>query len=946
MAFDTGVRGLTATSAAVASGREFSPAAKRSRWWTVARPFLIMVGIPTLLTGLYFGLVASDVFVSETRYAIRTGEQAPAAGLLATVLGPTATTRAGDDASIVRDYILARDMLDELDRRLDLRGHYTAATVDVLSRLWPDATEEEFLEYYRDKVEVELETGTDITVLRVRAFDAEMAQRIAGELIELSERLVNRMSERITDDTLRFARRELIQAETLVRDANQAITRFRNESRSIDPGKETSAVLSIVTTLEAQLAAAKAELLETESIMHAESVQVKTLQNRVAALTQQVESERARLASEGGSDLTRLIDGYAPLLLDQELAQHRYSSALASLEVARADAQRKQRYLIPFVKPALARRGDRAGTHHEHADCALCVQSDIRDRGADTGLHLRPHRAVKMPARSYGTRLPILLAAALLGAAPTHVTLAQSGTHDDASPAIASAPAGEAGEIRPFGEKLFEGGFQGEREDGLNPDYLVRPGDHITLKMWGAVDHADVVVVDAQGNIFVPDIGPIHVAGIRNEDLPTRVSQAVGTVFTQNVNVYTNLEGTNPVVVYVTGYVKAPGSYTGVSSDSLLYFLSRAGGVDPRQGSYRLVTVKRGEEILHEIDLYDFLLEGSLARLQFMDGDTIVVRPRGGTVEASGSVRNAYQFEISTDGVPGYQLMDMARPEAGVSHASVRGYRAGNPYSDYMPISEFRSKSVHDGDRVEFHIDQRRPTMMIRVSESHLGPSRYAVERGTTLLALLNNIEVDPELADTASIFLQRRSVARRQKQALEESLTRLETTVLGATSQTDAESAIRVQEAELIAKFVARARRTEPQGVLVVTRDGSVADLRLQQGDVVVIPKRSRVVLVSGEVIAPQALVHVPADGLEDYVARVGGYTDRADETRVMIRRRNGEVIQSDLDDGVGGVQIREGDELVIFPKVPVKNLQVASTISEILFRLAAITSTVLRLN
>ena len=348
-----GAQRLPDTVGGASQGREFAPARGSGRWWVILRPFLIMVGIPTALTGLYYGVVASDVFVSETRYAIRTGEQAPVTGLLANMLGPAATTRAGDDASIVRDYILARDMLDELDRRLDLRAHYEAASADILSRLWPGATEEEFLEYYRDRVEVEVEAGTDITVLKVRAFDAEMAQKVAGAIIELSERLVNRMSERITDDTLRFARRELAQAETLIREANQAITRFRNESRSIDPGEETAAVLSIVTALEGQLAGAKAELLETESIMHSDSVQVKTLKNRVAALTQQVESERARLASEGGSDLTRLIDGYAPLLLEQELAQHRYSSALASLEVARADAQRKQRYLIPFVKPAL-----------------------------------------------------------------------------------------------------------------------------------------------------------------------------------------------------------------------------------------------------------------------------------------------------------------------------------------------------------------------------------------------------------------------------------------------------------------------------------------------------------------------------------------------------------------------------------------------------------------
>lgn len=340
------------------AGENVSPDRKKAprkpgRWRAVLQPFLILVGLPTLLTGVYFGVVASDVFVSETRYAIRTGEQAPATGLLATMMGPGAATRSGDDAHVVRDYILAHDMLEELDGRLDLRAHYGSPEVDPLSRLWPETTEEEFLEYYRGKIEVEVETGTDITVLRVRAFDAEMAQRMAATVLELSERLVNRMSERITDDTLRFARRELDQAETRVRQANQEITRFRNESRSIDPGEETAAVLSIVTELEGQLAGAKAELLETEAIMRSDSVQVKTLRNRVEALTRQVEIERARLASEGGSDLTRVIEGYAPLMLEQKLAEHRYSSALTSLEVARADAQRKQRYLLSFVKPSL-----------------------------------------------------------------------------------------------------------------------------------------------------------------------------------------------------------------------------------------------------------------------------------------------------------------------------------------------------------------------------------------------------------------------------------------------------------------------------------------------------------------------------------------------------------------------------------------------------------------
>ena len=552
-----------------------------------------------------------------------------------------------------------------------------------------------------------------------------------------------------------------------------------------------------------------------------------------------------------------------------------------------------------------------------------------------------------MPPRFNRTCFALVLTAAgAVAAGQMPVSHAQSRSGGGEAAAGLPAPASPTGEVRPFGEKLFEGGFQGEREDGLNPDYLVRPGDHITLRMWGAVNFADVVVVDAQGNVFLPDIGPIRVVGIRNGDLAGRITDAVRTVFTQNVNVYTNLEGTSPVLVYVTGYVNAPGSFAGVSSDSLLYYLSRAGGVDPGQGSYRNVRVRRGSEILAEVDLYDFLLEGTLARLQFMDGDTVVVRPRGATVVATGNVRNEYRFEIPGEGVSGRHVANLARPTAGVSHVSIRGYREERPYTVYLPFPEFLAHPVLDGDEIGFHLDQRQSTMMVSVRESHLGPSRFAVDRGTTLLELLNNVEVDPALADTGSIFLKRRSVMRRQKQALEDSLTRLETTVLGATSQTDAESAIRVQEADLIAKFVERARRIEPDGILVVTRDGESVDLRLQPEDVVVIPERSRVVLVSGEVMAPQALVHVPGDRPEDYVARVGGYTERADEVRFMLRRRNGEVVRGDLTDNLNRVEVREGDEIVVFPEVPVKNLQVAATITEIIFRLAAITSTVFRLN
>jgi len=321
-----------------------------------AKAFVLVVIVPILLAIIYYGLIASDIYVAEARYAIRTSAESPAGGLAGSVLSTaTTSTSASEDAMILRDYILSRDMLEALDSLLDLRRHYAGDRIDFLARLRENASLEDFVEYYQNKVEIDIESGSQISTLRVRAFDAETAKRLAENIIELSEALVNRLSERIVDDTLRFARSEVAVAETQVREASSALTGFRSVSRSIDPEQETNAVLGIVTQLESNLAIARSELIQAESFMNPASVQVKNLRARVNALDQQVRNERQRLSADGENttDYTRLIDGYEPLLLEKTLAEQLWASALTSMEVARAEAQRKQRYLITFVRPNL-----------------------------------------------------------------------------------------------------------------------------------------------------------------------------------------------------------------------------------------------------------------------------------------------------------------------------------------------------------------------------------------------------------------------------------------------------------------------------------------------------------------------------------------------------------------------------------------------------------------
>lgn len=490
--------------------------------------------------------------------------------------------------------------------------------------------------------------------------------------------------------------------------------------------------------------------------------------------------------------------------------------------------------------------------------------------------------------------------------------------------------------LKPFGSQLFEGGFRGVRSDGLNANYRIVPGDQITLRIWGAIESEGVLIVDTQGNVFIPSVGPVNVKGLNSAAMDARVRAALRSVYPENVMVYTNLQGTQPVTVFVTGYVVKPGRYAGTPDDSVIHYLDLAGGVDGELGSYRDIRLKRAGEELQQIDLYPFLLTGQLDRLQFRDGDTLVVGERKSTVSVSGHVGRDYLYELNDAEKQGVSLLALARPKPGVSHVLVRGHRQDGPLTGYYDLGEFSGLELNDGDAIELNTDLRADTIVVKVSGSFYGPSRYAVPRDARLKELLDAIAVPKALTDTGNISMRRISVAERQQLSLDESLRRLESTYLTASSSTPQEASIRVQEAQLISQFIQRARTMEPTGQLVVAREGKVADIRLQDGDEVVIPEQADSLLISGEVLVPQSVVFRPGLSVSDYIKGAGGYTRHADEERLLVVRLNGEVYDA------SEVTLQAGDEILVLPKAPVKNLQLASTLSQILYQIAVVTKVV----
>lgn len=469
--------------------------------------------------------------------------------------------------------------------------------------------------------------------------------------------------------------------------------------------------------------------------------------------------------------------------------------------------------------------------------------------------------------------------------------------------------------------------------DGLNPDYRIKPGDQVTVRAWGAFEFDRVLPVDAQGNIFIPGSGPLNVEGQSSQQVDGSVRSAITSVYPDNVEVYTNLQGVQPVAVYVTGYVENPGRYAGTPNDSLLYFLDQAGGIDQDLGSYRQVRVVRNDTTVATVDLYDFLLNGSIARPQFQDGDTIVIEERGPAIAVGGDVHREHRYELIGNQLSGAELVNLARLKSGVSHVLLRGDREDGPLAQYFPIDMFAGQTVRSGDEVLFSSDQRSETIVVEVEGSYYGPSRYALPRDAHLSELLDAIAVPESMTAVESVSIKRESVKEQQAQSLEDSLRRLETTYLGAPSNTNEEAQIRVQEAELIQDFIARASELEPSGRLVVAYDGRISDIRLQDGDVVTIPEISDSMLVSGEVLVPQASVYRPGMSVIDYIEGAGGFTERADDDHILIVRQNGAV------ENARNVNLRPGDEILVMPAAPTHNLQLASTLTQILYQVAVAT-------
>jgi len=482
-----------------------------------------------------------------------------------------------------------------------------------------------------------------------------------------------------------------------------------------------------------------------------------------------------------------------------------------------------------------------------------------------------------------------------------------------------------------FGANLFTGAFARQGATQFNPDYAVAVGDNIQVRLWGAFQYDATLTVDPKGNIFLPHLGPVQILSVRNQDLQRVVESAASKVFRANVSVYASLSAAQPVRIFVGGFVYRPGLYSGTSMDSLLHFLDQAGGIDPERGSFLDVQVKRGSQVRANVNLYEFLLDGRMPVIQLADGDVIFVTPRKNTVKVSGLAENAKRFEFRTiDARTVADLVRVAKPLAQATHVRVVRNTGTIKNIEYYPLEEAASVRLENGDEMEFTADRRPGTITVRVEGEHQSAQEYVLPYGSRIGDLIKQVQFT-ERSDSENVQLFRPSVQVRQKLALEQSLNKLEATILTAPSGSTEEAQLRNEEAKLMLQWVERARKIEPLGQVVIAQAKQRDELLLESGDIFRVPAKDGLVIVSGEVLFPNAVTYEAGFDIDDYIKRSGGYTQSADSSRILIARRDGS-----FDEAEWGSTIRPGDEILVLAKVDTKPRQFWIDITRIVFQLA----------
>ena len=415
-----------------------------------------------------------------------------------------------------------------------------------------------------------------------------------------------------------------------------------------------------------------------------------------------------------------------------------------------------------------------------------------------------------------------------------------------------------------FGRDIFNNKnltFEPQMNIATPQNYVLGPGDQLIIDVYGDTQKSESLTVSPDGDVTVPDYGPVHVSGLTVAAAQSRIRSRLGSYYSSS-EIKVALGQTRTIMVNVMGEVKTPGTYTVSAFATVFHALYMAGGVNDL-GTLRNIKVYRQGKLISTVDVYQFILNGRLAgNVRLADNDVIQVGTYDAIVDITGRVKRPMAYELRENESLATLLNYSGGFASDAYKKSLRVLRKNGRMKSVFNVEEFERNAfkMADGDSVIVDSIYNRYENMVEVKGAVYRPGLYQLgDKVTSIRTLLENADGVTEEAMTS------RAVLRRMK-------------------------ANRTQEVLSV----------DLKGIL----DGSAADMPLENEDVLFIPTMAehmnlRTLTIEGEVIFPGTYEYADKMTIEDLILQAGGLTDAASTVKVDVARhlRDPQAVTSSME-------------------------------------------------
>lgn len=328
----------------------------KSRLTNLMKQFLFvgLVFIPTVLSTLYFGLIASDVYISESKFIVRAPQQQVSGSALGVLLQGTSFARAQDDSYTVQDYIESRSSIKDVAEQIDIISVYKSNNIDWFSKfdfLGFDDSFESFYKYISKRVKVSQNSFSSITTLRVKAYTPEDALEINDLILGNAEELVNELNIRARRDLIKFAEEDVAFAKKRADQDSRNLAKYRNDNQIVDPEKQSLIQLQVISKMQDELVKAKS-LLTQIKVSAPKNPQISSLENMISSIEQEIINELQKSTGKEESFSSQSPE-YQRLIAESIFSEKQLAAALLALDSAITESRKQQFYLERIVDPIL-----------------------------------------------------------------------------------------------------------------------------------------------------------------------------------------------------------------------------------------------------------------------------------------------------------------------------------------------------------------------------------------------------------------------------------------------------------------------------------------------------------------------------------------------------------------------------------------------------------------